>query len=103
MLEIGSRITDITRTVLYASLIVQDLLRLGGEKVGFDAPGLTTSVALYIDTGHLIPMSNRPRSWRVERKTKGKGEKMILESSQDSSPLGLGPPQEGTGSMKQCV
>ena len=76
MLEIGSRLIDITRTVLYASLVVHGLIRLGGEKVEFNASGLATSVALHIDTGHLIPMSNRPRSWRVERKTKGKGKKM---------------------------
>ena len=78
MLEIGSHIIDITRTVLYASLVVHGLIRLGGEKVEFDAPGLAASVALHIDTGHLISMSNRPRSWRVERKTKVKGEKMPL-------------------------
>ena len=78
MLEISSYITDITRTVLYASLVADDIIRLGGEKVEFDAPGLATSVVLHIDTGHLISMSNRPRSWGVERKPKGKGEKMPL-------------------------
>ena len=99
MFEISSRIAGITCTVLYASLIVQDLIRLGGEKVEFDVSGLTTSVALHIDTDHLIPMSNRPRSWRVERKTKG-GEdaprgwcRFQLARSRTSS-------REGTGSMK---
>ena len=92
ILESSSRITDITRTVLYASLVFQDLLRLGGEKAEFYTRSLTTSVALHIDTGHLIPMSNRPRSWRVKRKTKGKGEKMSLENGPDSSSLDSGLP-----------
>ena len=73
MLEIGSRLIDITRTVLYASLVVHGLIRLGGEKVEFNASGLATSVTLHINTSHLIPMSNcpRPGGWRGTRRKRG--------------------------------
>ena len=62
MFEINSNVTNTTRTVLPVSLVVQDLIRPDGKEVEFDAPGLTTSVALHTDIGHPIPMSERPRS-----------------------------------------
>lgn len=42
------------------NLVVKDLIQLDAKEVGFDVCGSTTSVALHTDTGHPIPMSNRP-------------------------------------------
>ena len=46
MFEIISSATNTTRTALRVSLVIQNLIRLDGKEVEFDAPGLTTSVAL---------------------------------------------------------
>ena len=46
MFEIISSATNTTRTALRVSLVIQNLIRLDGKEVEFDAPGLTTFVAL---------------------------------------------------------